>query len=425
MPRQGIRILVTTRVIVVAVLALSVAWLVNLSIPMHLPLEVHAAHGTSSMPYPASPIMLVGGWVPPNPHAIDFHQLPRVASEHAVVSDVRDAGGSRVNQHNYLIHYKGRFWAMWSDGPGVPRADPGAHRDVVPGHDRAGQHVSYATSADGITWSETKDVAGPPDDGFGWIARGFWNRDGELLALASRFRAPGYPGDGLQLHAFRHSGKLDDGWTHHGLVCDDTLNNFAPKKLPTGEWMMSRRTGERGVYMIVGGVNAFDEWESFPVVGYGGDLLAEEPYWWVLPDGNLVALFRDNGKSGYLYRAFSTDNGRSWTQPVRTDFPDARSKFSGLQLKDGRYVLVSNPNPEARDPLALSISEDGIVFTKMGYLVGGRHVDYPHVIEHDGYLYVAFASAKQTVEVLKIAVAEVDRLEMPTAPLLRQGAAAN
>jgi hypothetical protein len=43
--------------------------------------------------------------------------------------------------------------------------------------------------------------------------------------------------------------------------------------------------------------------------------------------------------------------------------------------------------------------------------VGGRHVDYPHVIEHEGFLYVAFATAKQTVEVLKIAVAELAKLE--------------
>lgn len=363
--------------------------------------------------HPASPVMLEGDWVPDDPHAIDFQALPRIPSQHAVVSDVRDAGGTRVNQHNYLAHYNGLFWAMWSDGPGEARAEPDAHRDVVPGHDRAGQRVSYATSVDGLTWSETKDLAGAPDEGFGWIARGFWLRDGELLALASRYHAPGYSGDGLQLHAFRHSGEPDTNWTHHGLVYDDAMNNFAPKKLPSGEWMMSRRMGQRGVHMLVGGVEAFDKWESFPVIGYEGDLLAEEPYWWVLPDENILALFRDNRKSGYLYRAYSTDNGRTWTAPVRTDFPDARSKFSGVRLSDGRYVLVSNPNPQRRDPLALSVSDDGIVFAKMGYLVGGRHVDYPHVIEHEGHLYVAFASAKQTVEVLKIAVDELDRLEMP------------
>jgi predicted neuraminidase len=75
--------------------------------------------------------------------------------------------------------------------------------------------------------------------------------------------------------------------------------------------------------------------------------------------------------------------GRTWSTPQKTNFPDATSKISGLRLRDGRYVLISNPNPKKRDPLTLSISDDGLVFTKMLYLVGGRHIDYPHVIEHE------------------------------------------
>jgi predicted neuraminidase len=166
-------------------------------------------------------------------------------------------------------------------------------------------------------------------------------------------------------------------------------------------------------------VTRFDDWKSWPVVGYRDSALAaEEPYWWVLPDGSLVAMFRDNRASGFLFRSFSRDHGRTWTMPVRTNFPDAASKFSGLQLRDGRYVLVSNPHPGRtdpvtgrRDPLALAISDDGLVFHSMGYLVGGRHVDYPHVIEHDGFLLVAFATEKQTVEVLKIKLSELDSLK--------------
>src|SRR5262245_14083663 len=81
---------------------------------------------------PASPLMLAGDWVPANPHDIDFDGLPRIPSQHAVVSDVMPAGGHRVNQHNYLVHYAGRFWAMWSDGPGESRG-----YGKTPGHDRA------------------------------------------------------------------------------------------------------------------------------------------------------------------------------------------------------------------------------------------------------------------------------------------------
>jgi hypothetical protein len=48
----------------------------------------------------------------------------------------------------------------------------------------------------------------------------------------------------------------------------------------------------------------------------------------------------------------------------------------------------------------------------MLYLVGGRHIDYPHVIEHEDSLYIAFAGGKQTVEVLKVKLSDVDATQM-------------
>jgi hypothetical protein len=356
---------------------------------------------------PSSPLMLAGAWVPADTHQIDFENLPRIPSRHAVVSDVLPQQGERVNQHNYLAFHQGRFWAMWSDGPGKSR---GFGR--VPGHDLADQRVSFAVSPDGLNWSEIGDISGPPEEGFGWIARGFWIRDGKLFALASRYRAPGYRGEGLQLHAFTVTGEDPPHWRHHGLVYDDALNNFPPQRLPSGKWMMSRRDHRADVHVLIGGVRSFDDWRSFPQTAYQeGELAAEEPDWWVLPDGHLCALFRDNQRSGYLFRAFSTDEGRTWTKPVRTNFPDARSKFCGLRLADGRYVLVSNPNPRKRDPLTLAVSDDGLVFHSLGYLAGGRHVDYPHLIEHEGSLYIAFATAKQTVEVLKVDIGELEKID--------------
>ena len=346
-----------------------------------------------------------------DPQAIDLEALPRLASEHAVIKDVRDQAGRWVNQHAYLAHFGGRYWAMWSDGPGVPRpgATPEEQRNLTPGHDQAGTRVSFATSRDGVHWSEPADLTGPPRiEGFGWIARGYWVRDGELLALATHFRAPGYPGRGLSLEAFR----WDDAasrWVAHGTVLDDSMNNFPPKKLPSGQWMMTRRDHERQVSVMIGGVDAFDQWEIRPLAAYNGSGRPEEPYWYVLPDGkNLVGLIRDNGDSKRLLRTFSTDSGRTWSDIVVTNFPDARSKFFVLRTSRGYYAMVSNANPARRDPLVLSISDDGLVYTRMFYLVGGRHVDYPHILEHDGRLLIAFSGAKQTMEVLRISLDDLD-----------------
>ncbi len=378
---------------------------------------------------PDSPVMLAGAWLPGDPHRLDFAKLPRVPSTHVVINDVRAKGSSPnklnrevggVNQHNYLAFHDGRFWAMWSDGPGI--------------EDKVGQCVKYATSNDGLKWGKPQRLtpfppnSGPNSPHYGtrtnkgmrWIARGFWKREGELLALASLDEAAGCFGPSLELRAFRFN-KKRDAWEEAGLVFKNAINNFPPLKLRTGDWMMSRRPHNyttSGVHFLVGGVKAIDDWQSFPVLGSASTLKAEEPNWWVLPDNSLSAIFRDNRRSGYIYRAISTDDGRTWSKPVKTNFPDATSKIRGLRLSDGRYVLVSNPNPRRRDPLTLAISPDGLVFTKMLYLVGGRWVDYPDVIEHKGSLYIAFAGGKQSVEVLKVKLADMDAVSMPTSPLL-------
>ncbi len=361
---------------------------------------------------PASPAMLAGDWVPKDPHQIDYRKLPKIPAEHVVISDVRAEKG--VNQHNYLAFHDGRYFAMWSDGPGI--------------EDRVGQRVKFATSPDGLNWSEPAFLTPEPpnsgpdsphygtrtDKGMRWISRGFWQRDGELLALCALDEAAGFFGPSLALHAFRLAG--NDRWEDAGIVAANAINNFPPKKIGSGDWMMSRRTWDykqAGVQFLVGGVNSMDDWKSFPVLGTSAELSAEEPLWWALPDDRLVALFRDNRQSKFLYRSVSADDGRTWTTPVRTDFPDATSKLFGFRLSDGRCFLVSNSNPRARDPLTLALSDDGIVFTKLAWLVGGRHVDYPHAIEHDGHLLVAFAGGKQTVEVLKIDLADLDAITMP------------
>ena len=365
---------------------------------------------------PGSRIMLKGSWVPADPHQIDFAKLPRIPVQHIVVSDVRAQKG--VNQHNYLIHHDGRFWVMWSDGPQV--------------EDMVGQVVKYSTSADGINWDPARFLtAYPPKsgpdsphyhtrkkEGLRYISRGFWLRNGELLALVSLDEAAEFFGESLELRAFRWN-KPAKKWEDAGVVQKNAINNFPPQKLPTGEWAMTRRTHDyqtSGVQFLIGGVDAIDKWISVPVVkGAGGDvtLKAEEPIWWKLPDGNLLALFRDNNRSQYLFRAFSTDSGRTWSTPVQSDFPDARSKVHGIRLSDGRYALVSNSNHATRDPLTIALSDDGVIFDRLFYLVGGRRVDYPHMMEHEGFLYIAHNSGKQSVEIERVRIADLNALRMP------------
>lgn len=382
-----------------------------------LPLPSPAADTRELAPHPVtnpgSRLMLGGDWVPDDTHQIDFDHLPRVPVEHGVVIDVHAQKG--LAQHNYLIHHDGRFWAMWSDGPEV--------------EDRVGQVVKFANSVDGLTWTEPKFVTpyppfSEPDSplyntrdkrGLRYIARGFWVRDGKLLALATLDEAAGFFGPSLALHAFEWMPRAKK-WEHAGIVQRNAINNFPPQKLPNGEWGMSQRTYDyqkTGSRFLIGGTKALDQWQSVPVVGGNDELKPEEPLWWTLPDGNLMGMFRDNAASHYIYRSFSSDSGHTWSPPVRTNFPDARSKIHGLRLKDGRYVLVSNPKPKIRNPMTISLSNDGMVFDRMFYVVGGRTIDYPHVLEHEGYLYIAHNSGKRSVEIERVRIADLDAIKMP------------
>jgi hypothetical protein len=367
---------------------------------------------------PASALMLDLPETGMDPAKVDFSKLQMLAGEHAVVSTADEAWRFRL--HNYLAHHQGKYWCFWSHGPVI--------------EDKATQHLRYATSDDGLHWTPPQVLAPGPREGYGYIARGFWIRAGELLALASLFEAPNYQDGDLELVAFRFD-PAKGAWQSAGRVFDNALNNFAPQKLPTGEWMMSRRASDRSVSILIGGVKAIDDWRVIPFSSYraaeGG--MPEEPCWWLLPSGNIVGAFRDNSRSGRLLRSFSTDNGRSWTPLVRTNFPDATSKFFVMRTSGGYWLMISNPNPRGRNPLCLSTSSDGMVFTRMARLpipdqldqlptLSGSRADssthdslqYPHVIEHEGHLLVAFSRRKQTVEVVKIPLAVVDAIVAQT-----------
>ena len=106
-----------------------------------------------------------------DPGQIDFARLPVLHGEHAVVCPFDEQW--KLQLHNYLLHHDGKFWCMWSHGPQV--------------EDWPTQHVRYATSDDGLKWSGSKMHSGAPAEGRAYIARSFWVRDGELLALAASY----------------------------------------------------------------------------------------------------------------------------------------------------------------------------------------------------------------------------------------------
>ena len=354
----------------------------------------------SDAPTPAVVLKLDGAVT--DPAQLDFTKLPQLSGEHAVVCAPTEA--LKFQLHNYLIHHDGRYWCLFSHGPVV--------------EDVPTQFVSYSTSVDGLNWTPTKEVMPAPAAPYAYIARGFWLRDGELLALVAHFRDKGAFGVNkeLKLEAYVWD-KSADAWKFKTVLFEDAINNFAPQKLSSGEWMMTRRDARFNVYMLAGGLKSLEDWQSFPVVKRLEipKFSPDEPFWWQLPDGRLHALFRDNGGSSRLYQAFSSDLGRTWTRPQITNFPNASSKCYPLRLSSGAWALISNANPTwARREMYLSLSEDGLTFNKMARLMipsaKATTFQYPHAIEHDGHLLIVFSQKKQQSEVLKVPLAAIEAL---------------
>jgi hypothetical protein len=297
------------------------------------------------------------------------------------------------------VHHDGVFWAMWSHG--VP--------GTVWSEDEPGQEIRYATSPDGVNWSPSRSLSGAPLEGYAFIARGFWVRDGELLALAANFKGKGAFGvdKELQLQAFAWDRTAQE-WRFRDTLYQNAINNFAPERLSTGDWLMSRRDARFNVYMLRGGQPAISDWLSIPVIkrldvpGF----VPDEPIWWEQDDLSLVSLYRDNATSTRIYLSTSGDSGSTWTTPVKTNFPNAPSKLFSLKTSTGCRMLISNANPPlGRRELHLATSKDGRVFRQLYKLSIPPPItsfQYPHAIEHENALYIAFSRAKTSIEVLRI-----------------------
>jgi hypothetical protein len=332
-----------------------------------------------------------------DPAQIQYAALPSLGGTHAVISPTDPTKTFQL--HSYLAHHDGVFWAMWSHG--VP--------GTVWGEDEPGQEIQYSTSPDGVNWTPARSLSGAPLEGYAFIARGFWVRNGELLALGANFKGKGAFGVNkeLKLQAFGWDPAAQE-WRPRGTLYENAINNFAPQRMASGEWLMSRRDARFNVYMLVGGEPALSDWLSIPVIqrmevpGF----VPDEPIWWEQDDQSLVSLYRDNMESGRIFWSTSKDSARTWTTPVKTNFPNATSKLFALKTSSGCRVLILNGNPAVgRRDLHLATSKDGLVFRqlyKLSIPPPDISVQYPHAIEHGNALYITYSRAKTAIEVLRI-----------------------
>ena len=157
------------------------------------------------------------------------------------------------------------------------------------------------------------------------------------------------------------------------MVFDKAMNNFPPAKMPNGQWGMICRgpNSQARWFMLTGGVDSPLTWTRSPIIteatadGFrprksriGGDAARR----------SVDRPFPRQQQITSLLPRVSADNGRTWTTPQKTNFPDATSKFFCMGTSRGYYVLVSNANPAGRNPLCLSTSDNGVTFMRLARL---------------------------------------------------------
>src|SRR5262249_15120765 len=100
------------------------------------------------------------------------------------------------------------------------------------------------------------------------------------------------------------------------------------------------------------------KWDLLPIVSSPDD--AERPIQpsvVQLDSGRLLAVMRNTGRN-FLWVMASDDDGKTWSQPSDSGFPNPASSAALFKLANGHIILVFNDSPTDRRPLTVALSED-------------------------------------------------------------------
>jgi hypothetical protein len=365
--------------------------------------------------------------VPESPITNRWSQVPLlpVPAEHTIL--YRGAPGAAYNHHAQITSLEDRLYATWSNGF--------AHED------EPGQRMLLATSDDmGSTWSEPRVLIDrqPGEHGYGIVtSEGIHAHGSTLVAYygyydytaygRSKKYAPQALGKnipGPRWHQNTYTGIVvseDGGETWNGPVAriERFVPNLGPSPLAGGRWngrlilpgnlwfpYTDDPLGIEG-WTITGIPGLPDDYWDDPEGFHYGCRYRKAEYeccegsFYQTDDGVLHMMLRTDGQA--LAVSESRDGGENWSEPMRTDYTDCRSRFHFGRLPDGRFYGLTCPAPgSARTPLVLAASRDGVVFDQH-YLLGDEPAQPPrHPGHHKGgrYGYPACHIVDKTVYVI-------------------------
>ena len=117
-----------------------------------------------------------------------------------------------------------------------------------------------------------------------------------------------------------------------------------------------------------------------------------------LPNGKILLLARDKTER-FMRRAFSANNGKSWSPVSITNVPNPGSGISAIFIRELNAVLLAyNHSHKERNPLCLAVSTDGgLVFRRVADVESRKGAkkssfSYPALLRtHDGMIHMIWS----------------------------------
>lgn len=394
-----------------------------------------AATGLMERDFTPEPSTVWHLWEGPQPDPTwtvtnQFSELP--GTVHSLIFYATEATGA-YNHHANLAWWGGKFHAVWSNQ---------RHSEDAPG-----QRALYASSVDGLHWSDPREMIPSIVPETSWEnsycayvgANEFVEWDGRLFGSAVVFEVVEWhdaPRKKVTQTRTRESCVPEirgRGRIYREIGAEGPINcpfvwkrrNFLPNLTLTTP-VRDMKEMAKGFQAPKRDYNLNDAVRQNP---HGR--IFSEPTVWRLPDGQYAVMFRDDKRSFRKWVSLSKD-GQKWSEPRPTDIPDAPSLSRVIRLSNGLYVLVGNHRPglsvgpdwrqtRQREPLMISTSRDGLHFgnthavrigfqqVKVPWVRGGHDGggQYPYVLEHDGFVYVMYSMGKEDIWVTRIPTKEI------------------
>ncbi len=125
-----------------------------------------------------------------------------------------------------------------------------------------------------------------------------------------------------------------------------------------------------------------------------------QPNLLALGESHWLALMRDNRIDGKVAFAETLDAGQHWRDLPDTPLTNPDSSVAALALAPGLFALAHNSSLGSRQVLDLSLSADGIVWTKTQTLASagpGSEFSYPSMALADGDLWVSYTEGRTRI----------------------------